>query len=146
MIIQIDQSGKLEKTNISTVIGFSNGKSRALTVTAEDKLKIKKYFRASGKRKVYIYQCFAVIIFLLLKDEKKLDLVVIDTEYPGQEPLIKSYLMNLLREHEREDLDKSNFVFRPIGKASKAHEIVYKTFKGELKSEAVSAKKILDLV
>lgn len=143
MIIQIDQSGKLEKTNVPTVIGFSNGVSRALIISAEEKLILKEHFRAVGKGKVYIYKSFAAIIFLLLKEEDKLDLVIIDTEYPGHEPLIKNHLLNFLRQVGREDLDKSSFVFKQIGKASNAHLVVNKVFKGESEAKSVTAKQIL---
>ena len=56
MIIQIDRSGKLEKTNIMIVISFSNGISKAASISAAEKLKLKHYFRDIGKRKAYLYR------------------------------------------------------------------------------------------
>jgi len=146
MIIQIDQSGKLEKTNVPTVIGYSNGKSKALMISAADKLELKQHFRDAGKRKTYVYKCFAAIIFLLIGNEKGLDLVIVDTEYPGQEPLIKNHLLNFLKSDGNEVVDKHSIIFKRIGKASNAHKVVNDVFKGLTKAKAVSAHQILDLL
>ena len=146
MIIQIDQSGKLEKTNVPTAIGFANGKTRAMLISASEKMKLKQYFRDSGKRKAYIYKCFAALVFLLIKDEERLDLVIIDTEYPGQEPLIKNHLLNFFKTLSRSDVDKSTFVFKSIGKASNAHKVAYDAYKGKESGEAVTADQVFDIV
>lgn len=146
MIIQIDQSGKLEKTNVPTVIGFSNGKSKALVISATDKLELKQHFRSLGRRQAYVYKCFAAIIFILIGNEKNLDLVIIDTEYPGQEPLIKNHLLNFLKSDGNEVIDKHSITFKRIGKASNAHKVVNDVFKGLVKTRAVSARQILDLL
>jgi|SRR3989344_3165866 len=146
MIIQIDQSGKLEKTNVPTVIGFSNGTSKSLVISAADKLELKQHFRALGKRQAYVYKCFAAIIYLLLKTEKDLNLVIIDTEYPGQEPLIKNHLLNFLKSNGNETIDKHSIIFKRIGKASNAHKVVNDAFKGVTKTKVVSARQILDLL
>lgn len=146
MIIQIDQSGKLEKTNVPTVIGFSNGKEKALIISATDKLIVKEYFRSKGKRKAYIYKCFAALIFLLLKNETALDLIVIDLEYPGQEALVKNHLLNYFRAASRDDIDKNSIVFKRVGKASNVHKVVNFAFKGRTKAEKISAEELLKLV
>lgn len=146
MIIQIDQSGKLEKTNQPTVVGFSNGKSKAVIISGYEKLSLKQHFRKQAKRRAYIYKSFDALIFMLLRDEKALDLVVIDTEYPGQEPLIKSYLLNFVRASGREDLDKSTFIFKPIGKASPSHKVVHDVFTNKATAKELSAKDIIALI
>lgn len=146
MIVQIDQSGKLEKTNTPTVIGFSNGKSRALLISAADKLVLKQHFRDRGKRRAYIYKCFAAIIFLLLRDEPQIELAIIDTEYPGQESIIKSYLLNFFRASGRDDIDKSSFVFKAIGRSSRGHTVVYRAYTGKAPSGKLSAEKLLELL
>jgi len=146
MIIQIDQSGKLEKTNVPTVVGFSNGKEKAVMISAADKLEMKKYFRAQNKRRAYIYKCFATLIFLLLKDEQSIDLVVIDPEYPGQEPVIKSHLLNYLRSVERGDIDKDSIIFKRVGKSSNVHKVVNYAFKGKTKARKVTAIDLLNLM
>ena len=146
MIVQIEQSGKLEKTNQPTVVGFSNGKSGTVTISGSEKLKLKQHFRQQDKRQAYIYKSFAALIFLLLRDEKTLDLAIIDTEYPGQEPIIKSYLLNFMRGYGREDLNKSSFVFKRIGKSSPAHRVAHDAFTGKTTAKELSAKEIIDLV
>lgn len=146
MIIQIDQSGKIEKTSVLSVIGFSNGKQKALSISADEKQKIQHHFRELNKPKVYVFKSFAAIIYLLIKDEPVLDLIIIDTEYPGQDALIKGYLLNLLHDHGRTDITKRSIVFKPIGKASPAHSVVYRVYKGLDKSKAVTASDLIKLI
>ena len=146
MVTEVDQSGKLEKTNVPTVIGFSNGKSKTLIISATDKLELKQHFRTLGRRRAYVYKCFAAIIFLLIGGEKSLDLVIIDTEYPGQEPLIKNHLLNFFKSDGNDVVDKHSIIFKRIGKASSAHKVVNDVFKGSAKAKTVSAKQLLDVL
>ncbi|MEK7535031.1 MAG: hypothetical protein AAB563_01340 [Patescibacteria group bacterium] len=127
MVIEVDQSGKLEKTSIPTVIAFSNGVSKSAIISSTEKQKLENHFRLLGKRRVYVYQSFATILFLLLKDEKKVEEVVIDTEYPGQAPLIKNILLNLAEKKLR--IDKRDNTFKQIGKKSNAHNTAYLAYK-----------------
>lgn len=146
MVIEIDQSGKLEKTNTPTVVGFSNGTSSSIIISASEKLQLKKYFREIGKRKVYIYQCFAVMIFLLIKDKKDLSAIVVDIEYPGKESLIKNYLLNFLKLRNLNDLDRSSIIFKSIGKKSSAHGVTYREFKKQKDSNFITAKDVLSVI
>jgi len=146
MIVEVDQSGKLERTSIPTVVSYSNSKSKAVIINSNEKRKLQEYFRSIEKRRVYIYQCFAILIFMLIKDEKDISKLTIDTEYPGQEPLIKNYLLNLLQTQTISKLTKSEIIFKSIGKKSHAHEIAYKTYRGELKCVATTAKEVLSYI
>ncbi|MCR4307417.1 MAG: hypothetical protein NUV80_02570 [Candidatus Berkelbacteria bacterium] len=128
------------------MIGFSNGISKALIISATDKLELKQHFRTLGRRQAYVYKCFAAIIFLLIGSEKNLDLVIIDTEYPGQEPLIKNHLLNFLKSEGNEAIDKHSIIFKKIGKASNAHKVVNDVFKGLTKVKPIMARQILDLL
>lgn len=145
MTIEIDQSGKLEKTNIPTYIAFSNGVSDSICFSHNEKLIIKKHFRSTGKRRVYIYQTFAICIFLLLRDVKDIDTIIIDTEYPGQEPLIKNYLLQLFRSEVKMcNINNQDIVFKQIGKKSNAHSIAYFASKQRIISKKIYSTDILD--
>lgn len=141
MIIEVDQSGKLEKTSIPTVIAFSNSKLRSAIIFSGEKQKLEQHFRALGKRRVYVYQSFAVILFLLVKDESIIQEIVIDTEYPGQEPLIKNIFLNLV--DRKLKLDKRDITFKQIGKKSNAHNIAYLAFKNRKASITITADDII---
>src|SRR3990167_8219729 len=120
MRIEIDQSGKLEYTSKPTVVGFANGKCESIIISASEKQKLLKKAYKINRPKVYRYKykVFAILIYLLIKNEKLLNYLTIDREYPGQENLIKSYLLNYLRK-THPNISKQDIVFRTIGKASK---------------------------
>lgn len=123
MRIEIDQSGKLEDTHKPTVVGFSNKKHKTIIILSTEKQKLQKYFRKINKPKLYIYTTFAILIYFLIKNKKEISQIVIDREYPGQEPLIKGYLLELLKK-SRKDIDKNSTGFSEIGKAAIVHGIV----------------------
>jgi len=56
MYFEIDQSGKIEQTNLDTVIAFSDGGSFSILLKKSEKRKIKKYFCEHGFLKVYRQQ------------------------------------------------------------------------------------------
>ena len=71
MIIEIDQSGKIENTSKNTVIAFSNEIFGSILVKAKDKREIQKIFRKIGKPRIFVYRLFAILIFLLIKNHLK---------------------------------------------------------------------------
>lgn len=145
MRIEIDQSGKLENTHISTVVGFSNSKTKSIIILSREKIKLQKFFRDIGKRKMYIYDTFATLIFLLTKSEKKIEQIIIDTEYPGQDALIKNYLLNYYK-LAKKDIGKHQISFQGIGKSSRAHFVANSSFKKKKAEIKVSADEIIKLI
>ncbi len=144
MKIEIDQSGKLENTNISTVIGFSNGKTKTIIISSIDKIKLQKYFRKIGKRQIFVYFSFAAMIYLLLKSERNIDEICIDIEYPGQTHLIKSFLLQLFLRTKR-NVDKNNFHFYCIGHKSNAHIVSISAFNSKRADIRITSKDIISL-
>lgn len=145
MKIEIDQSGKLENTHISTVVGFANSKTKSIIILSREKIKLQKWFRATGKRKMYIYNTFAALIFLLTKSEKSIESMTIDTEYPGQASLIKNYLLNFYK-LSKTDIGKYQINFQRIGKSSRAHGVANSAFKEKRAIIKVSADDIIKLI
>lgn len=128
MKIEIDQSGKLEDTHKPTVISFSGEKDKTLIIFSTEKQKTQKYFRKINKPTVYVYVTFAILICLLLKNERSIGEIVIDREYPGKEPDIKNYLLQFLRKSGRE-MDKRDISFHELGKEAKAHKIAISSYR-----------------
>jgi hypothetical protein len=121
MNIEIDQSGKIEDTSKNTIIAYSNGKQKSIFISKQDKRQVQQVFRNSGKSRVFVYKLFSILIFLLIrKDLQKINGIIIDEEYPGQEPLIKDYLLREIRRMTL-DFDSHSISFGYVGKKSRAH-------------------------
>mgnify|MGYP001576036606 FL=1 len=136
----IYQSGKIENTRNLTVVAYSNGKSKSMKISAVEKRKLISIFKTlDHPNKVYIYKIFAGMIFLLTKDLKDTD-IVIDREYPGQEPLIKDIIIKLF---EKDNRISPNIHWELIGKANNAHITAIETFRGKLKADVVTNHKEL---
>lgn len=118
MAYQIDQSGKIENTAKHTYIALANNKTLIVKISSTEKRKLIKTIRELRRpHKTYIYQIFAALIFLLLKDEKMKE-VIIDTEYYGHHTSIKEVLVQLFQRFEKKT-PEINFGY--VGKKSNAH-------------------------
>jgi hypothetical protein len=82
-----------------TVLAFSNGESFTVMIPKQVKQICLRELRSRQIAATDIYlRMFAVGLYFLLQSHlHKLDLVVVDREYPGQEQKIKQQLYNLLR-------------------------------------------------
>lgn len=153
MHIEVDQSGKIEKTNVDTVLAFSDGKSAAVLIPAEVKRVCLQALRRGGKRKTTIViRIFAAGLFFLLKDVlEEVTLVTIDQEYPGWEGDIKGMLLRLIwasgKRAETRAFEKERIAFRQVGKKSPAHFKAYGVYKGFQKADRIlTAEEILALI
>lgn len=146
MRIEIDQSGKIEDTSRPTVVGFSNNRKKTVIISAIEKQRLQRYFRKFGKPRQFIYYTFAALIFSLLRNLKSVDEIVIDREYPGQEGLIKGYLLGLLRRSGRSDVHKKMVGFRSIGKKAGVHQLVYMCYRAKKADRAMKAKEVLKIL
>lgn len=141
MRIEIDQSGKLEDTHKPTVVSFSNSKNKTIIIFSTEKQKLQKYFRKINKRKIYVYMTFAFLIFSLIKNEKKIEEITIDKEYVGQEPLIKNYLINFIK--QKRPIDKRSINFKEITKKSNAHKIALKAYTSKRADLKIGASTVI---
>ena len=131
MILEIDQSGRVEETNKPTVIGVSNGQSYSLMIDAKEKRSILAHLKEFkpkwiGPRGLALVFAELVCIALEAFDTKEVDLIVIDLEYPGYEVEIRDRLLSRLR---RRGMNTKQIVFQSIGKSSNSHAVASKTFK-----------------
>lgn len=128
MNIEIDQSGKIENTNVDTLIAYANHKQRSILLPAEEKRIIQRIYRDAGKPHMFVYRTFALLIFLLIRDcLEQIQGITIDDEYPGWHFLIKNFLLQQIRT-VAPDFDKHSINFQCIGKKSPAHHKAYTTF------------------
>ena len=146
MRIEIDQSGKIENTNKPTVIAFSNSKSGTLIISPRDKKQIQNLFRRAGNSKIFTFKTFAILIFLLIKENlNRTSQIVIDREYPGYDKLIKQFILEICLK-EGMKLDPTIIHFSNIGKKSRAHDLAIKSFRkkrGDIKIKYKDFLKVL---
>jgi len=139
MNICIDQSGRVEYTSHDTVVAYSNGKTKSVRMKAADKRRVQAVFRDVGKSKMFAYKTFAILIYLLVKDEvREVTEVVIDPEYPGHEHIIKNILLQIMRRHHR-FVGRERIHFRSIGKHHAAHKLAIEVFRGRRQPDLIVA-------
>jgi len=133
MKIEIDQSGKIEKTSKHTYLALSNSEHFVLKISSTEKKKIQNYFRNIGKPRIFIYATFASLLAILFKNIKhKSNQIIIDIEYPGKNQLIKDLIKNINSNFPIDDIH-----FHLIGKKSRAHFLAYGTAINQLKPDLV---------
>lgn len=133
MRVEIDQSGKIEDTGRNTVLAFSNEIWSAIVIPAKVKRQMQEILRRRGKPKIFVLRTFAAGIVLLIKNyQKQMSDVQIDNEYPGNEMVIKSAIIQMLRDQE---IREPNIYFGRIGKKSMAHHKAYAVAIGKLEPE-----------
>lgn len=124
----IDQSGKIENTNVDTIIAYTNPDWRSILLSAEEKRIIQRIYRGAGKSHIFVYRTFALLIFLLIRDRlEQIQGITIDDEYPGWHFMIKNFLLQQIRTVDA-NFDKGFINFQCIGKKSPAHHKAYTTF------------------
>lgn len=134
MKYQIDQSGKIEQTNLDTIIALSNSTQYAIVLPKKTKRILQEIFRSEGRPRMFIYDTFsALIIILLLRTKPKIK-VVIDKEY-SNEDLIKARIL----EFKKADKIKyvPEFVFGLVGKSSPAHILAAKVANKKIKADLI---------
>lgn len=144
MKYEIDQSGKIEQTNKLTIVAFGNGRAKVLKISSIEKQKLIKALKeVDHPRHTFIYKIFSSLVFLLLKDERIVQ-VTIDNEYLGNEATIKNILVQLFRKASKKEPE---IQFGYIGKTSLAHKAAIAAFRGELKPDiVVKAVEILGIL
>lgn len=122
MILQADQSCKIEDTSRQTVLALSNEESFAVIVPATVKRECLELLRRrGGQPQVVVLRVFAAALFLLLESHlERADRVVMDPEYVGHEDSIKGMLMGWIRDR-RLNCQPECIVFAHVGKHSRAH-------------------------
>ncbi len=145
MKIEIDQSGKIEQTNLNTIIALSNNVQYALILKKRTKRILQEIFRKQGKPRMFVYQTFAALIAILLKEAKPKTQVTIDMEYLGLQDLLKRQI----DEYSTLLLGPKipTFVFGFVGKESPAHILAEKVaYKKKRANKIVSLNEIIKII
>ena len=146
--VEVDQSGKIERTQVNTALAFSEGIEASILILAVEKRECVKKLRQRGEsgRTIYL-KLFAAALFLLLKDYlDQVKVITIDTEYPGKEAEIRAMLLNHIWKTDPA-FSKERIVFRRVGKKSPAHRKALAVYRGEEEADRkVRARELLRLV
>lgn len=138
MHIEIDQSGKVEKTSTLTVLAFANHITKAVAISGPVKQACIEVLRKEGYNKqTFVFQIFAAGVFLLIEEHlHRLEHITIDTEYLGRDGDIKGILLNAILK-VRSDYTKQQISFRQIGKKSGAHYKAYGVYTGKQPADRI---------
>jgi hypothetical protein len=148
MLAEVDQSGKVEGTQKSTVLALAGDKiSYSILVSARSKRAIIAELlrrKPDRSRRMQTILTFATLLYLLLRDTLRYTKsVTIDTEYSGYGPTIKEHALNLFRRHGT-IVPRDTMSFHQIGKKSPAHHLAISVFRGETKpTREVGAAEVL---
>lgn len=136
MIIQINQSNKIEKTNKDSIIGLANEVNFTVLLRRKIKRKLQEDFRKQGKPRLFVYRTFIASVVLLIKYAKlkNISKIIIDLEYFSKDKLLKSIFLEMWSRFFSEIPEVS---FERVGKKSKVHHICYFTMKGKYKVNKV---------
>lgn len=138
MKIEVDMSGKIEQTDMDTVVAFRNDEQYSILLKKKIKVEILTEYR--NKYKDIHYRLFAILIFYCVKSYlHKIQLIIIDIEYERRDIDIKKHLLSFIRKKYL-DFDKNLIMFSRIGKNSRAHRLAYQTFIGKLAPNKIVTK------
>ncbi len=135
MIYQIDQSGKIEQTNLDTIIALSNDKKYTVLLSKKTKRLLQEIFRNQKRPRMFIYDTFSTLITLILLQIKPIQTVFIDQEYQNQESLIKARILELIKRIHPSYVPDINFML--VGKSSPAHLLAAKVGIKKIKPDKI---------
>ena len=135
MHVEVNQSGKIEQTNLDTALAFTNAEERSILIRARVKRGAQRGLRARGvKPGMIALRMFSAGLFLLLRDHLEvITSVTTDSEYWGHEGEIQSLLLRLIW-GENPPFPQEAISFRRT-RRSPAHTLPWRTHRGELKPD-----------
>ena len=136
MIVEVDQSIKVEQTHRDTAVAFSDGIRYTVLIPARVKREAINRLRAKGKyaRHLYLW-LFVLALYHLLKSHlNQIAVIIIDTEYKGNEENTRALLLQLFR---RESKKIPKIVFQQISRKSSAHKAAIAVVRGDAKPDRI---------
>jgi len=149
--VEVDQSGKVERTQTDTVLAFSNSRRYAIRIPATVKRAalhvLRQRHKLSASNKTFYLRLFTAGLYLLLRDHLNvLDCITVDIEYPGREADIRGMLLPLMRRTDPQ-YPSDRIVFHRVGKKSPAHSLAWEVHRGKRRADRViTEKEFLDLL
>jgi len=145
MKYQIDQSGKVEQTNINTIIALANDKDFSILLKKQDKRILEKIFRRINKAKIFPYVIFSVLLAIIFKSTQINHKVIIDKEYLGHENFIRERVILYLRYLKVKNIP--SIEFSQIGKTAKAHQLAFEVSHNKKKvNKVVKLGEVLKII
>lgn len=137
MTYEVDQSGKVEQTNLDTILVLTNDKCFSVVLRKKDKRIVYEWFKTKKIGKRFQYEIFSLLIAVLLRISKPKNTVHVDTEYQGYENVILERVSYFLK-----SLNAPNYhiKFCYVGKSSKSH-----LFASKIVSKKKKPTKIISL-
>lgn len=145
MIIEVDQSGKVEDTAVSTILALAdNGRTRTVLLSGKLKREALNLLRQRGYRgNEGVLRVFVAGLYLLLEpDLPSLDRVILDDEYPGHDVKIRAMLLEQIR-RAYPTFEAQVIVFAKIGKRSPAHKAAIGVTRGDREPDQVVTRRQL---
>lgn len=145
MRVDVDQSGRVDRTDQPTVLALANGSRYTIRISAAAKREVIKTLRQGGQsgKTLYILMFSTLLYLLLVEKIDSLSSVVIDTELLGHEPTIKVHVLNLFRRRGK-TIESEVLTFRQIGKHSPAHATAIGVFRREIMPDReITAQELL---
>ena len=143
MRVEVDQSGKLERTSIHTAVGISNGLSASVFVSSSEKKLIQRHFRQLGKPRLFAVLTFSLLVAraLALLGRKTLEEVIIDREYAGYENFICEQVrfFCLLRKIKINDI-----YVKEVGRKSNSHKTALTAYRNRKQATELKAEDIIE--
>ena len=139
--VEVDQSGKIERTQEDTVLAFANGHKYAIRIPGVVKRRALHFLRdrrrpVDSKKAIY-NRMFAAALFLLLKDHlDRLEYIIVDVEYWGGEADILRILLPMIWRLDPY-YSSTRISFRQIGKGSPAHDRAWAVHAGMERADRV---------
>lgn len=142
--MEIDQSGKVEKSGEKTVVADSLG--HVIVIRSRDKKKIQSVFRQAGRPRMYVYELFSVLVASVIRMSYQSGVIyVVDTEYLHQDGIIRSLILRSLKKFNIH-LQKDELTFLQIGRKSKAHDHAYRSYRQKRGAKYITIEKVLRLL
>lgn len=140
MRVEIDQSGKIERTNKDTVLCLSNDFWDTVIIKAKTKRYLQEFFRRRGQIRNFVLLTFCSGLAALLRRNNNLNQIIVDREYTGKDSIIKNIVLEMLGFDRKPEIH-----FALIGKSAKAHDLATKvTHKKEAAKKELSVEEILE--
>lgn len=143
MKIEVDQSGKLERTSVPTAISISNNRSFSVYISSTEKKIVQRHFRRIGKPKLYAVLTFSILVAkcLSLLKEDSLGEVIIDREYSGYEIFVCEQVRFFcsLRKIKIDSIGTNE-----IGRKSNAHKVAIASYRNRKEAVKLKAKDIIE--
>lgn len=133
MRVEIDMGNRLDKSG-DTTFGFLNTIQKAMLLkqTVRNQCLDAMIGRTLSKE----LRLFTACVFILIREHLgRIEKMTIDSDYDGHEGDIKHYLHNFIKRYHDPRYPSSRIEVGHITRKSRAHEVAWRTYRGERKPD-----------